>query len=567
MSRKFNSFFNFKWRKKSGEIAPDEIFLDSSNLPQFDTYQFEGRLEKPISKSSIFLFGFIFLFIGIVYVSKVWVLQVKQGEAYSERSENNRLRHTLIFSQRGVIFDRNNVELAWNVPGEDINLTMRRYIDDPGFAHVLGYVQYPSKDKYGFYYREDFVGMDGIEKFYNEELQGTNGLRIIEVNALQEIQSESMVKPPKEGKNFTLSIDSRLQTKLYQVIKNVSERVGFKGGAGVLMNINNGEVIALTSYPEYDPEIISDGNDREKINEYLSDVNKPFLDRVVDGVYTPGSIVKPFVAIAALNEKTIDPKKKIQSTGSISIQNQYNPELKTIFKDWKAHGWVDMRHALAVSSDVYFYAVGGGYMDQKGLGILTIDKYVNLFGLGKTIPNSFFTGSSGVIPTPEWKKEVFDGEEWSLGNTYHTSIGQYGFQVTPLQMARAVAAIANNGKLINPSIIKDDPRHVITDEVIDIPQEYFKIIQEGMRLAVTEGTSQALNKHYVKVAAKSGTAELGVIKDTVNSWMIGYFPYENPQYAFAVAMEKGSVHNLVGAGVVMGEFLDWINLYAPEYLK
>lgn len=561
------NFFK-RWRKKgNGEIAPDEIFLDSSNLPQFDTHQFEGRIEKPISKSNLFFLGLCFMLVGSIYISKVWILQVKLGEAYSERSENNRLRHTLIFSQRGVIFDRNNKELAWNIPGVDENFTLRKYIEKPGFAHVLGYVKYPSKDKYGFYYREDFIGMDGVEKYYNADLQGTNGIKIVEVDALQKVQSESTIQPPKEGKSMTLSIDSEVQNKLYDVIHDVSNRVGFAGGAGVIMDVRNGEVLALTSYPEYNPQIISDGSDAKTINQYLNDSNKPFLDRVVDGVYTPGSIVKPFVAIGALNENLISPLKKIESTGSIFIQNPYNPDLRTIFKDWKAHGFVDMRRALAVSSDVYFYTVGGGYGDQKGMGILNIDKYAKMFGLGEAVENSFFAGSAGVVPTPEWKKETFDGEEWTIGNTYHTSIGQYGFQVTPLQMVRAVAAIANNGTILNPTIIKDDPEHTALDRQIDLLPEYFKIIQEGMRLAVTDGTGIALKKPYVQVAAKSGTAELGVSKDKVNSWMIGYFPYENPKYAFAVTMEKGDVHNLVGAGVVMGELLDWMNLYTPEYLK
>jgi len=568
MGRRLNHFIKNKWRKASSrEIDPDEIFLDSSNLPQFDTHQFEGRIEKPISKNSLIFLGVCFMVLGGVYASKVWVLQVKEGKAFSERSENNRLRHTPIFSQRGVIFDRNNKELVWNVPGTDEHFTLRKYTELPGFAHLLGYVKYPSKDKYGFYYREDFVGMDGIEKHFNSELQGTNGIRIVEVDALQKMQSESVMKPPKEGTNLTLSIDADLQNKMYQVIHDVANRVGFAGGAGIIMNIHNGEVLAMTSYPEYSSQVLSDGNETSLINEYLNDDEKPFLDRVIDGLYTPGSIVKPFVAIGALNEKIISPTKEILSTGSISVQNQYYPELKTVFKDWKAHGYTDMRRALAVSSDVYFYTVGGGYEDQKGMGIANIDKYAQMFGLGETVKDSFFTGSEGVIPTPEWKSATFNGEEWSLGNTYHTAIGQYGFQVTPLQMVRAVAALANNGTLVNPSILKDNQDHVITGRKINLPQEYFKVIQEGMRLAVTEGTGMALKKPYVEVAAKSGTAELGVSKDKVNSWMIGYFPYENPKYAFAVTMEKGDVHNLVGAGVVMGEVLDWMNVYTPQYLK
>ncbi len=568
MNRKITNFIRKGFRKASTkDIEPDEIFLDSSNLPQFNTDQFEGRIEQPISTTSLIVLGVFFIIIGLVYTSKVWQLQVAKGDEYSARSENNRLKHTLIFSQRGIITDRNNVELAWNIPSEDNSLTYRKYKEDPGFGHVLGYVKYPSKDSYGFYYREDFEGMDGVEKYYNDRLKGTNGLKIIETNALQQVQSESVLKPPKEGKSLVLSIDARVQTKLYQIMREVSERVGFAGGAGIIMDIQTGEVITLASYPEYSPEILSSGKNSAAIKGYLSDANKPFLNRVTDGVYTPGSIVKPIIAIGALNEKTIDPYKQILSTGSISIPNDYDPKKLTIFKDWKAHGYVDMRHALAVSSDVYFYEVGGGYKDQKGLGITNIEKYARLFGLGESVENSFFAGSKGVIPNPEWKKLNFDGDTWRVGNTYHTSIGQYGFQVTPLQMARVAGAMASGGLLVNPTILKDDTDHVVVERKIDIPEEYFKVIQEGMRLAVKIGTSKALDKNYVEFAAKSGTAELGVSKEKVNSWMMGYFPYDHPRYSFAITMEKGSVHNLVGAGVVMSELVDWMNSNTPEYFK
>ncbi|MEK7184531.1 MAG: penicillin-binding transpeptidase domain-containing protein, partial [Patescibacteria group bacterium] len=289
------------------------------------------------------------------------------------------------------------------------------------------------------------------------------------------------------------------------------------------------------------------------------------LDRAVDGLYTPGSIVKPYIALAALNENIISPTKQILSTGSITIQNQYFKDLQTVFKDWKAHGYVDMRKAIAVSSDVYFYTIGAGYKDQKGLGISRIEKYMRLFGFGEKIENSFFTGAIGVIPNPEWKKLNFEGEAWNLGNTYHTSIGQYGFQVSLVQMIRALGSITNNGILRNPSILKDVQGEIIRN--IDIAPESFTVIKEGMRMGVKQGTGVSLNVPYVEIASKSGTAELGITKSNVNSWMTGYFPYNNPKYAFVVLMEKGSVHNLIGAGAAMREILDWMNIHTPEYFK
>jgi penicillin-binding protein 2 len=552
-----------KRKHRSSEIAPDEIFMDSHNLPQFDQSQFEGRLDKPISKWSLSFIIIVFIIVFGLYTTRAWNLQVAKGAELAERSENNRLRHTPIFASRGVIYDRNGVELAWNSPGEDPYVPVRKYADLPGLAHVLGYVQYPSKDSAGFYYKEDFTGSDGVEKYYDSELQGKNGLRLVEVDARGKVQSENIVKPPEQGGNVTLSIDSRVQSKMYESIKDIATRNGFTGGAGVMMDVTTGEVIAMTSYPEYNSEVMSSKTDVAQVRSYLTSNDKPFLNRAVDGLYAPGSIVKPYMALAALNEKTIDPSKQILSTGSISIQNDYDPTLSTVFRDWKPLGWLDMRHAIAMSSDVYFYEVGGGYKDQKGLGISNIDKYMGLFGFGQKIQNSFFTGADGLVPSPAWKVKTFNGETWRLGDTYHTSIGQYGFQVAPIQIARAVSAIATNGTLRDPSIIKGEAGPVVHD--VGIPKSYFDIVHEGMRLGAEIGTGKGLNVPYVHFATKTGTAELGIAKADVNSWVCGFFPYEHPRYAFAIVMERGSVLNTVGALAAMRELSDWMASSTPEY--
>jgi penicillin-binding protein 2 len=233
--------------------------------------------------------------------------------------------------------------------------------------------------------------------------------------------------------------------------------------------------------------------------------------------------------------------------------------------DWKAHGLADLRRAIAVSSNVYFYEVSGGYKDQKGIGIGNLDRYVAMFGFGTTTNINFMGEKYGTIPSPEWKKKAFNGEEWRVGDTYNTSIGQYGFQVTPLQVVRAVGAIATDGKILTPTFIKNTGQPVETKEVGLNPSDY-KIVKEGMRQGVTEGTSQAINFPFVKVASKTGTAQIGVAKDEVNSWVVGYWPYENPKYAYAIVMERGSKNNQFGAVLVMQEFLNWVSVYAPNYL-
>jgi penicillin-binding protein 2 len=291
------------------------------------------------------------------------------------------------------------------------------------------------------------------------------------------------------------------------------------------------------------------------------------LDRTVSGLYTPGSIVKPFFGIGALAEGVIDQYKKILSTGSISIQNPFFPDQKSIFKDWRANGWTDMAGALAVSSDVYFYEIGGGYQDQKGLGIANIGKYANLFGFNKKTGVDLPEEKEGIIPSPEWKTLNFKGDPWRIGDTYHTAIGQYGFQVTPMEMARAVSAIANDGKLLTPHFILGDTQKENQSTILNLSKEYFDVIHQGMRQAVTAGTATVLDVPYVNVAVKTGTAQLGVARNKVNSWVIGFLPYENPKYAFTIMMEAGPTTNSVNASTVMRQLLDWMSVNTPEYLK
>lgn len=565
-SEKFNfkklfSIFSRKKRNHVDEIYPDEVLIDSSNLPDYDIDQFEGRLEKPISIISLYSVFGLFLLLIAVFLFQAVKLQIVRGEEYRERSEKNLLRPVPVFAGRGVIFDRNGLELAWNISGEE-DVARRKYATTTGMSHLIGYVQYPSKDSNGFYYREDFEGVDGVEEYYNDMLKGESGSRLVEVDARGNVISQSVVRNPVQGSNVTLSIDSRVQSALYNNIKDIADRVGFAGGAGIIMDVRTGEVLAVTSYPEYGSQLMSDRYDQEKVKALLQDTKLPFLDRAIDGLYTPGSIVKPFMALAALTENIIQPSTVIVTQGFITIPNPYDSTKSTIFKDWKNHGAVDMRQALAVSSDAYFYAVGGGYKDQKGLGIKLIDKYLKLFGFGSKGKSTLLTGKAGTIPTPEWKKLTFN-EDWFVGDTYNTSIGQYGFQVTPVQIVKAVASVANGGTLLSPTVLKDDGPDV--ESIIDIPANNFEVVRQGMRLSVNIGTSKSLSVDYVDIAAKSGTAELGVAKDKVNSWMTGFWPYEEPKYAFAVILEKGSVHNLIGAGAAMRQLIDWMNVNTPEY--
>ncbi len=561
----------FRKRRKLNKVGIDfdEILMDSHNVHAFDTQQFEGRIEKTISKNAPWLIGGFFVLVIIIFIARLNTLQIQKGEEYAVLAERNSLDSNIVFADRGVIFDRNDVELAWNVRTlemSEFDHSLRAYTTEPGHSVLLGYLKYPQKDKRGFYWQTSYTGMDGVEKERNDYLNGVNGSKTIEINALGEVSSENILNAPVHGKNLHLTIDSRLQTAMYNSIKKLSEDIGYQGGAGAIMDINTGELIVATSFPEYDPNIISDGQNTEVINGYFNDTKKPFLNRLVSGLYSPGSTVKPFIALGALNEGIITPQTTVLSTGEVRVQNPYDKTLYTTFRDWQegGHGVTNVTKAIAESVNTFFYAIGGGYGSQEGLGITKIEEYIKLFEIGNKTGVDILGEVSGTVPNPEWKKKVFKGDAWRLGDTYNTSIGQYGFQVTPVEMLRAISSIANSGTLVSPHVISDTSLTFKRLEK-DLPESDYEVVREGLRKVVTEGTGGAMNVPYVHIAGKTGSAQAGVGNKFINSWSLGFFPYENPKYAFVLMMERGPSEGTRSASFAMRGFLDWVEANAPEY--
>jgi len=546
------------WQKQKTyqHLTPDEIFLDTGNLPEFETDQFEGVIEKPIHSSIIIFFG-VFLALAIIIVfGRIFYLQVFEGERYLALSRANNLEHKVLFTERGVLYDRNQKELAWNKNG-------RAYLSLPGFAHLLGYVGYPTEEEISEYeyHPKELLGREGVERIYNNTLRGRTGLQIVEVDVTGSVLSEAVLAESVDGENITLSVDSRLQTKLFSIIRDLARERGFSGGSGIMMDVHTGEIVALSNYPEYSPQMLSQGASQEYVDLLRNDKGNPFLNRAIQGVYTPGSIFKPFIALAALQEKIISPEKVIFTNGSLQIPNPYVPGEFTEFPDWKNHGPVTMLDAIAVSSNVYFFQLGGGYTDQRGLGIERIERYAKMFGFGKNTESGFIGEEEGLIPTPQWKKETFN-DDWRIGDTYNSSIGQYGFGVTPLQVVRAVSVIANGGTLIKPTLIAgvNGSKHDI-----DIDEKHLSTVSRGMREAVIRGTATGLFLPDVSIAAKTGTAEIDVSKTLVNSWVMGFFPYENPRYAFTVVMERGPRENYIGGVFAVRQLVEWMLVNTPEY--
>ncbi|MBX4192403.1 hypothetical protein KW798_02860 [Candidatus Parcubacteria bacterium] len=557
------------WRRKKRkqvEIHPDEILIDSENLPAFDRDQFEGRIVDPIGRRSFVLTGVILIGVFLAFVARASTLQISEGDVYATQARENQLSEQVIFADRGLIVDRNDVILAGNERqsvSDDFAQRVYSTTTARGLAHVLGYAKAPAKDSSGNYFRDSFIGTDGVERAYDSQLSGQNGMNLTETNAKGDVISQAQVRPPVAGEKLELSLDSKVTGALYDAIATRATDSKFQGGAGIIMDVQTGELLAITSFPEYSPQALSEGNS-EALEAYQHDTRQPFLNRAISGLYTPGSIVKPFVATAALTEGVIDENKQILSTGSISLPNPYDPSNPSIFKDWKAHGYVDMRHAIAVSSDVYFYEVGGGFKDQLGLGISKLDQYFRIFGLGAETGLFGFKEKEGTIPTPQWKEQNFDGDIWRIGDTYHTAIGQYGVQITPLQEVRAIAAIANGGTLLTPQLLASS-----TPEGTKLPftDHTLQVVRDGMELSVEEGTAIAINVPYVHAGGKTGTAQLGTHNQFMNSWIVGFFPYEHPRYAFAVVLEKAPAGTLMGAPAAMRAFMDWMNIHAPEYFQ
>jgi len=318
----------------------------------------------------------------------------------------------------------------------------------------------------------------------------------------------------------------------------------------VAINPQNGAVLAMVSYPAYDNNIFSGGISQNDYNNVLNDPSQPFFNRAIAAQYPTGSTIKPFLAYGALKENLISPNKIINDPGFITVQSQYDPNVVYTFRGVTPHGPVDMREALAVSSNIYFYTVGGGYKDQKGLGPAGIKKYLDLFGweqkTGIDLPGEF----GGFVPSPDWKKEK-KKESWWDGDTYNLSIGQSDLQVTPLQVATAYGVIANGGTLYKPQIVQkiingspNNYPEIIQEFTPEITSQNFidtnnlRVVREGMRDGVAKpyGSSSMLNNLPVAVAAKTGTAEIGK-EGHYNTWVSAFAPYENPEIVLVVTIE------------------------------
>lgn len=449
-------------------------------------------------------------------------------------------------------------EITSDFPGLSIDRTaIREYVDSVIFSHILGYegkIRQDELEKKQGYLLTDSIGKRGVEKYYEEYLRGKYGVRRMEVDSLGRAKKELEVIPPSPGSDLFLNIDADLQKKLFDSISLVLEKEELKAASGIAMNPNNGEVLALVNVPSYDNNLFSGGISSENYSKLINDPLRPMFNRAVSGEYPPGSTIKPLIAAAALTEGVIDEHTQIESRGGIQVGSYF-------FGDWKAHGMTDIRRAIAVSSDVYFYSVGGGYGNIKGMGMSTMKKYEEMFGLGQLTEIDLPNEKSGFIPDEEWKLETL-GEKWYQGNSFHASIGQGYVTTTPLQLATYISAIANDGVLYQPRVVSqiktsngtiNNKPKIVRRSFID--KDILKVVQEGMRMTVTEGTAMSLNDLNVEVAGKTGTAQYGNEGKTFG-WFVSYAPYDSPEIVLVVLFE-GQTENTYNAVPVTHEVYDW----------
>jgi len=418
----------------------------------------------------------------------------------------------------------------------------------PAFSHLVGYTNLSTRKEVGAgsFSSMDTVGRSGLEKYYDGRLRGANGKTVIYQNAKGEKLEERAASEPKVGEDLTTTVDAEFQEYFYRRLDQRLKSLGRSRGAGMAINPQNGEVLAMISMPGFSPTNLAEA--------LRDEIDRPISNRLASGLYSPGSTIKPIIAVAALKEEIVTPADKIFSSGQIELPNPYYPDKPSIFKDWKAHGWVDLYSAIARSSNVYFYEVGGGFEGQQGLGIAKIREYFSLFGLDKKTGLAFPGEANGsLVPEKDWKKER---SNWRVGDTYNVSIGQGKMLVTPIGLLNAIASIVNGGELYKPSLVPTSPSKILKDNSYLKPQ--FDEVVKGMLDTVSKpyGSAYLLRDIPMKIAAKTGSVQIDNNTKT-NALFVGCGPIplaDKPSVCVLVLVEdakEGSLNALPIAYDVM----------------
>ena len=470
-------------------------------------------------------------------------------------------------------------ERQGELPGAQVLVeSIRSYPYGALVSHLLGFVGRIDEQEYADlqgrgYLISDQLGKAGVEYVHEAMLRGSPGYRQVEIDAAgEEINTIRTVEPRSAG-SLVLSLDLDLQR---QVERYLIEAQGDSlNAAAVVIDVDTGGILSMVSIPSYDNNILTSPVDQEALPSLYDNPAKPMVNHAISEVHPPGSTFKQITGTAALQEGVASPETTITSHGLIEVEDEFNPDRTWIMRDWAALGTMDFYRGLAMSSDVYFYYLSGGYYEDglqlfEGLGVERLSAYARQYGLGSLTGVDLPGEAAGLVPDPAWKRETF-GEDaaWTLGDTYNYGIGQGFLTVTPLQMVLVTAAIANGGDVLVPHVLEDviDKDGNIIQHVerevsnsLDISQGSLGIMQEALRQAASYGPARSGASNFVTIAGKTGTAEFGQpLADGTypnsHAWYTAYAPFEDPEIAVVVFLEQGS--GMTNAGPVAKNIFDY----------
>lgn len=574
---------------KTGIAFSDYISQESTSRKK---YNYDYKENKNRNFFLLILFAFVF----VVLLSRLFFVQIIKGSYFRYLSNSNRTKTVIVHAPRGIIFDRNGVPLVFNMPGfrekvngktvflpkdQALNLiaqgkkdlevdSLREYPYKETFSHVVGFTGQISLAQlnlanFSSYKAGDVIGKEGLEQEYESLLKGTDGRQLFEVDASgKEIRNLGQ-QDPISGRNITTTLDSGLQQIAFDAMKDV------KRGAAIATT-PKGEVLALISKPSFDANLFTMGQDYKvasnssylTLSNILTDnKNQPLLDRSISGVYPPGSTFKLIVASSGLVNKIIDDSWTIEDTGVLTIGS-------FSFSNWYYTGYggkdgtVNVVKGIKRSNDIFFYKLA------EKVGVDKVSETAAKFGLDKPLGIDLQGESAGTVPTPEWKLKNI-GEQWYLGDTYHYGIGQGFLLTTPLQVNGWTQAIANNGVLYKPHLLKSESPKVLASNLLDINSS--NLIKEGMVEACSPGgvawpffdfkvknpklkidgknittvASASSDFRHVIVACKTGTAENGDGTTEPHAWITLFAPAYNPQIVVTILSENsGEGSNIAG---------------------
>ncbi len=404
------------------------------------------------------------------------------------------------------------------------NKPIRNYVESSSLAHVIGYVGDITHEELQVLYNEgyeagDVLGKSGIEKEYDQILRGKDGtrFRVVDVRERRLTDETEEVVPPVPGRNVVLTIDRRIQ-------KLAEQALGQRKGSVIVLKPATGEILAMVSYPSFDPNQLFGSGAGDYFGKLTLDPSFPFINRAIQAVYPPASTFKIIMTTAIVDDGTIPINRMVQCTGKLQFGDR-------VFNCWvkKGHGWEDLFGGLADSCDVYFWTMA------NELGVDKIDNYARDFGLGAPTGIDLPEERTGLLPTPEWKEKI-KHQKWLGGDTLNLAIGQGFVTLSPLQMADMVAMVANSGVIYRPHLLKEtrDPftgkvLSQVTPEILHesaVSPETWHTVQQAMRGVIVKGTAApVITTRAVEIAGKTGTSETGV-EGQWHSWFAAYGPYQ-----------------------------------------